>query len=117
MDVTRPALSENFIKMDSVPPYSGSVQRDYMQLSVVFIPVELGQRCSFFGIIENNSMPIVMAIPALFGIRRSRQFIAFRTQIQVHLVRVFFQMRSAHFIINSSGPALSKSNTSGSLLN
>jgi len=77
--------------MDSVPPYSGSVQRDYMQLSEVFIPVELEQRCSFFGIIENNSMPIIMAMPALFGIGRSSQLITLRAQIQVHLVRMFFQ--------------------------
>lgn len=28
-------------------PYSGSVQKDYMQISVVFIPVEFKQRWSF----------------------------------------------------------------------
>ena len=53
---------------------SGSVQRDYMQLSVVFIPVELGQRWDFYASKKNNkSMPIKTARPALFGVRSAGQ--------------------------------------------
>jgi len=37
------AITEN-LKMRSVPLRRSSVQRDYMQVSVVFIPVEFGQR-------------------------------------------------------------------------
>lgn len=79
------AITEIKIK-GSVPPCLGSVQRDYMQLSVVFIPVELGQRCSFSGIIENNSMPVMPTIPALFCVRRPCELAAFWAIININFI-------------------------------